>query len=187
MSKQSCYAAVSGSVTSLAALLNRSSEERRFLFANLGRFLKYNQIDKEFRGAGVTWCNSCFEPSSFRQDLSSRITHFLQHAYAVKQLHINEADSHAMLKHDATWHNFGVAHVTKSPAEQDQVQLFDLLLLGFFRWSKLHHETIWKIWKINDRGRTPNDNYDSQVGLGRSLYVVNCSWHDTRRACRRAT
>lgn len=38
--------ALQGTVTSLAALLNRSSEEQRFLFASLARFLKYNRIDK---------------------------------------------------------------------------------------------------------------------------------------------
>lgn len=82
------FSTLLGTVTSLAALLNRSSEERRFLFANLGRFLKYNQIDK---------------------DLGDRITHFLQHAYAVKQLHIHE----------------------------DQVQLFDLLSVPLCRELQL--------------------------------------------------
>lgn len=109
------FSTLLGTVTSLAALLNRSSEERRFLFANLGRFLKYNQIDK---------------------DLRDRITHFLQHAYALKQLHVHE----------------------------DQVQLFDLLSvplcreLQLARYNKSLQEMGFLLGLCTSFGRSTQEN-----------------------------
>lgn len=108
------FSTLLGTVTSLAALLNRSSEERRFLFANLGRFLKYNQIDK---------------------DLGDRITHFLQHAYALKQLHVHE----------------------------DQVQLFDLLSVPLCRELQLARykkslQEMGFLLRLTSVWRSPDEN-----------------------------
>ncbi|CAJ1364729.1 unnamed protein product [Effrenium voratum] len=63
------FSTLLGSVTGLSGLLNKSSEEKRFLFVTLRRFLEHNRI---------------------HEDLKERITCFLEHAYSLNKKNMTE-------------------------------------------------------------------------------------------------